>query len=243
MSDFVGEAAVDDFVSTILKNMNASAYLGIIGAENEENFRTEVYKVKPYKGNRDGETPDWIKRWKPIIRKHLHERWGFQYAPKHLETDDVIVAVNIALGSYAAVRNQTGAVETTEVWVCSPDKDLKQTPGRHFDYKKGESVIITESEGKARLYAQMLMGDTVDNIAGVPKCGPKTVQELLSKTEPMMWDSVVRAKYDDYYGPYYGPIIFAENQAVVQMMDKSHPLWEKYGFVVDEYTSRIVVLS
>ena len=239
---FAGESAVDDIVHTLLSNMSAIAYLGVIRPDKGKCFREEVYKVKPYKGNRSGETEDWISKWKPIVEERLLSRWKFVRAPHHLETDDVIVAAANYFGTTALVNHPSGQI-ATEVWICSPDKDLKQCPGNHFDFKTGQAVQVDNRLSQFNLYYQLLIGDTTDNIAGVPKCGPKKAKELLESADFMFWDSAVRGAYDDYYGSYYGPIIFAENQAVIQMMDKSHPLWEKYGFNVQQYIYSIVALT
>lgn len=234
------EVAVDELIGNLLRATNAGAYLGIIGPEDSSgNFRKEIYKVKAYKGNRP-ESPEWIIRCKPIVEKRLLEHHKFVRAPHHLETDDVIVSMamkyyNVGFPAKVGVHLHT--------LICSPDKDIKQTPGEHYDYKKGETVIVLPLQAERNLTMQLLTGDTTDNIMGVPKFGPVKAQKLLDETDPLFWSSKVRAVYDDYYGSYYGPILFAENQAVVMMMQEAHPLWRLFGFDITAYAQQVVVLN
>ena len=88
---------------------------------------------------------------------------------------------------------------------------------------------MTSTEAKYNWCMQMLMGDSADNIAGIPGMGEKKAAELLKSVDEIMWGTTVKRAYEKHFGPYYGPIIYAETEATVTMMTPEHPLWEKYG--------------
>lgn len=150
---------VDSFINDILNKVDATHYLGFVGSRNgSHTFRHDLAVTKPYKGNRKS-SPHWVKYWKPIIVSHMVEFWKFQEL-HNIEADD-------AIGICA-----TGLKENYVI--CSPDKDLKQLPGDHYDYKKVEHSHIEPLEGVKNLYTQLLVGDSVDGIPGCPKIGAKS---------------------------------------------------------------------
>jgi 5'-3' exonuclease len=48
--------------------------------------------------------------------------------------------------------------------ICTIDKDLKQIPGKHYNFVKEEFDEVTEWSGLFRFYSQTLTGDSTDNI-------------------------------------------------------------------------------
>lgn len=103
----------------------------------------------------------------PILRK------------QRFEADDLIATL---------VRRHAGAA--LDVVLVSKDKDLEQLLGPHvslYDPNKGD-FVTPESMRAAKGYgpelaveAQILTGDTVDNVPGVKGIGPKTAAKLLEK--------------------------------------------------------------
>ena len=92
-----------------------------------------------------------------------------------LEADD-------SLGVYATAYD--------DCILCSPDKDLRQIPGRLYDMK--ELQTITKEEGDKWHYIQSLAGDQTDGYAGVPGYGIKTAAKYLDQ-EGYSWSSIVDA--------------------------------------------------
>ena len=155
-------AHVDSFINDIIVKTESDSYLGFLGArEGSNTFRHKLAKTKPYKGQR-GKTPHWTKYWKPIMIQHMIDKWKF-IELFHIESDD-------AVAMCAAKFKEDGL----EYCVCSPDKDLKQIPGKIYDYKKQEFCFITEEEAVRNLYSQCLVGDSTDNIGGCPRVGEKS---------------------------------------------------------------------
>ena len=178
------------------------------------------YLFKRYKGNR-GPKDEWLTRWEPIIKNHMTKKWGFYTSP-NLEADDIVVG-------YSAIHVEEPVI------ICSPDKDLRQAPGFHFDYKKSNGIdTVTPPDACKNLWAQVLTGDTVDNIAGLPGLGPAKVKVLFDaattteEASDLVLMQVVRDQYIKYFGPHYGPMIYDQTLQTVMMIQPSHPLWDTY---------------
>ena len=140
------------------------------------NFRKEVATIKEYKANRK-------KARYPIhlndLKEYLLDKHP-TFVSDNEEADDML---GIAL-------TQGGDDDI----VVSNDKDLLMIPGKHFNFTNGDKKIIDEAEGRYRFWAQMLTGDSTDNIMGCPQIGPKKTQKAL--------DGLVHD--EDYWEVVYG---------------------------------------
>lgn len=147
-------------------------------------FRDDVAVTKPYKGTRKESKP-WHFR---NLTVYLTDVLGATVC-EGLEADDVM-----------AIRHG----EDPNTIVCSRDKDLKQVPGYFYSWELGRQpsfgpTMITK-EGTLHLdrdkkppklsgtgdlffYAQLLSGDTVDNIPGLPGCGAVATFNLLTSVD------------------------------------------------------------
>lgn len=221
--------STDDIVRCSLTLVNATSYIGALSPD--KNFRYNIYKYAPYKGNRNGEKPEWFDRWMPVIKQRLIEKWNF-VTLDGLEADDVICML----------------AEWCRAWdkpfvILSPDKDMKQIHGLHWDYKKAEGnpVLVTKEEAHYLFWLSVLTGDAVDNIKGVPGLGDKKAKALLDKVEPIMYKSTVLQAFCTYFGEYYGPIIFKETVDTLHLMCSAHSYWDTGTFghshVIDHITS------
>ena len=140
----------------------------ILFFSHHENFRKKIYP--DYKGHRN--------RKKPCGYKRVIRALGLSYeviVMETLEADD-------ALGIYATAN--PGNV------VVSPDKDLKQIPGKLYDLK--EHHDITALEGHKWHWIQTLAGDQTDGYAGVPGYGVKTAAKLFD-TNGYVWEEILGA--------------------------------------------------
>jgi DNA polymerase-1 len=83
--------------------------------------------------------------------------------------------------------------------IVSVDKDLRQVPGLHFDPRcanlgQRDTWDLTPAEAFRNLRAQLLSGDSTDNIPGIPGVGPVKAQKALAEgVEPI-------EAYKHYYG-------------------------------------------
>ncbi|MDT7520010.1 DNA polymerase I [Rhodoferax sp. TBRC 17660] len=139
-------------------------------------FRDEIYPE--YKAHRDPMPDDLRSQIAPIHEIVRLLGWTVLDVPG-VEADDVI-------GTLAA----TAASQGIEVIVSSGDKDLAQLVNEHItiiDTMNGKRRDLAGVEAEfgvpARLMLdyQTLVGDTVDNVPGVAKVGPKTAVKWLQQ--------------------------------------------------------------
>jgi len=209
----------DSIYKMIMEGSQATHHFGSFSPK--VSFRDKEYLYAPYKGTRPTK-PEWVTQWESTIKNYFVETYGF-VTPKYLEADDIVSAASVLH-------------EGSEIVICSPDKDMKQLPGLHFDYKKpSEGIkVVSQYEASINFWTQMLCGDEVDNIKGVPGLGPKKVAELFSKVLrnsdcfDMELHFLVKEQYTKYFGEYYGTIIYDQTYNSVKMLMPSHPYWEIY---------------
>lgn len=149
-------------------------YLAVILDAGKQSFRNELYA--DYKANRPEPPEDLVPQF-PLIRDAVHAL-GVPCIEKPMyEADDLIA-------SYAEAAMAAGMTVT----IVSSDKDLMQLirPGLTLldtmQNKRFSEPEVLEKWGVppgslAEVLA--LMGDSVDNVPGVPGVGPKTAAELV----------------------------------------------------------------
>ena len=132
------------------------------------NFRKEIQA--DYKGHRNRKKPCGYRR----VIKALEEEYEVIRMPS-LEADD-------ALGIYAT--------EHPGNTIVSPDKDMKQIPGKLYNFT--EMFTITPEDGAKWHLIQTMAGDNTDGYAGLPSYGVKRSTLLFNK-EGYSWKTVVNA--------------------------------------------------
>lgn len=160
---------VNSEVEALLLNLNAKSYEAhITGDHSRKRGRFNLNTFKPYQGNRKGkERPALLGPLKADCAKQLH--W---YLHDDIEADDAILD---------SVRSLKHPLKDTVV--VSADKDLCVTPSRYLDLTTNAMHQHLEApymgyialDAKHKLYgrgnlfywAQALMGDSADNIAGL----------------------------------------------------------------------------
>lgn len=164
-------------------------------------FRFDIAKSKPYKGTRVDKKPWHYKNLTVYIRDVLNS-----IVVTGIEADDAIAIDHV---------NDPNSI------ICSRDKDLRQVPGWFYSWELGwqpsfgpENItkagsLMLSDDGKNKLtgtglaffYAQIIMGDGVDNIPGLPGWGPVAAYKLLVDKAPEdMFLSVLTAYEENYVG-------------------------------------------
>lgn len=140
----------------------------ILFFSDSKNFRKLV--DPDYKGHRNRKKPCGYRR----VINELSNRYEV-IRMETLEADD-------ALGIYATAH--PGNI------LVSPDKDLRQIPGRL--YNMTETVVVEEEEGRRWHLIQTLAGDQTDGYSGAPGFGVKTAAKWFDE-HGYTWGSVLKA--------------------------------------------------
>jgi len=176
------------------------------------NFRESIAVTKPYKGGRPTTKPFHFDN----ILSHFLTTYDVQMH-EGLEADDLL-----SIRANDIWKEGGGAV------ICSRDKDLRITPCMHYGWECGDpskkgyqpafgpmeidrfgSIFMTEKKelrggGLKFFYSQLITGDSVDNIPGIPRKGAVAAFSALNElsTEEEM-EASVRALYEEKFGPDY----------------------------------------
>ena len=169
----------------ILKKMleeEQPEYLAVAFDLPSATFRHELYP--DYKGNR-GPSPDEFREQVPVVKEILREMQIPVVTAEGFEADDVLGT----LSRQAAERGITTVI-------VSGDRDLLQISG------PATEIIIPKTRGGETTYERYrpddvkaafgvtpegfielkaLMGDSSDNVPGLPGVGPKTAQKILEQ--------------------------------------------------------------
>jgi hypothetical protein len=157
------------------ESMIAEPILYLTGSTN---FRFDIAKRTPYK-QRAGNKP-----------------WHFKNITAYLKAKyDVRVSEGMEADDLMSIEQTSRPHETI---ICTRDKDLFGFSGWKYSWELGNQaqrgpmlvdsfgdIRISEDnkkltgEGEKFFYAQLIMGDPVDSIPGIPKAGPKTAFDSL----------------------------------------------------------------
>jgi hypothetical protein len=142
-------------IYSMVDGCGADAY--ILCMSESKTFRNKLSQIRPYKGNRkDTKKPPRFYGLKEYLKQQ-------SCILTDLEADDAVAI----LRHY--IKKHYPEISTT---ICSPDKDvLRQLSGVHYDYNKSIVVETTPEEAYRFLCKQLIMGDSTDNIQGVPGVG------------------------------------------------------------------------
>ncbi len=151
-------------------------HLAVVFDLSEQTFRTEMYP--DYKAHRP-DPPDDLKPQFGLIREAVHAFDLPCLEQKGFEADDLIA-------TYVRQANEAGATST----IVSSDKDLMQLVNDRVvmydtmkDKKIGRAEVI-EKFGVPPdkvIEVQALIGDSTDNVPGVPSIGEKTAALLINE--------------------------------------------------------------
>jgi hypothetical protein len=193
--------------------------------------RYDVATVKPYQGNRDrSNRPESFFE----CRKNLVELcavYGKVYTSSLQEADD---------------RIATAAEELRgRCFIVTADKDMRVLPGVHVANGSGLLTVIRYGDwdflsydlvyGEKWFWFQMLQGDSVDNIPGLPgyrsepdkppkRVGPVAATRMLARAE--RWEhaeETVSAAYENFYGAEWAER-FLEQAQLLWLQRSDDPL-------------------
>jgi 5'-3' exonuclease len=160
----------------------------MIAVGSTENFRNEIYplyKKSKSRANSRSTLPDWINELKDFLANQPNV-----YVCRGHEADD---QVRIWAGEAKSAGDP--------FIVSTIDKDLDCIAGMHFNLKTKETYEVTEDYANFFYWKQLLMGDSVDNIPGLPGIGRVKAEKLLAGlTNHEDRKAQVIDQYIEYYG-------------------------------------------
>ncbi len=170
--------AVYGFVNMLMKLLENNNHdcVAVVFDAARHTFRNRIYAE--YKAHRPPAPDDLIPQF-ALIREATDAMNIARIELDDYEADDIIA-------TYATIAQTEG----TEVTIVSSDKDLMQLirPGvSMYDAMKNKTIgeaEVLEKFGVAPnkvLEVQSLIGDSSDNVPGVPGIGPKTAAELITQ--------------------------------------------------------------
>lgn len=175
----LARARMNETIQRILDEVNARDFV-IYLSDSKNNFRLKLFPE--YKANRKQPKPIHLEYLQNVLLKD----WKAEVAEDE-EADD-------ALGI-----NQKPDYSTC---ICTIDKDLLQIPGLHYNWVTGRSRRIGDLEACSRFYAQILTGDSTDNVSistglSCPGVGAVKAEALLEgcNNEEEMFQQVCKAYY------------------------------------------------
>jgi hypothetical protein len=191
-----------EFLEELVMMPEINEYQGYLTGSN--NYRNEIAKTAPYKGNRTGERPVHY----DLLRQYLNTAWDFKIV-ENQEADDAI-----GIAAYEFESDE-------DYMIMSIDKDLDMLRGWHYNFSKNIKYHIDEFDGILNFYKQLLVGDRVDNIIGLKGIGPKKAEKILKDcvTELDMYNAVLEA-YDNNIER------LMENGQLLWIRRKENQLWQ-----------------
>lgn len=195
----------------------------------ENNFRFKIATVKPYKSRDVNKRPFHFEN----IRAYMIGVYGARVVDG-MEADDAI-----------CIEQNSRPDETI---ICTRDKDLRMQYGWHYGWESGKqpafhpqwvdpigNITLVKDKivgtGLHFFYSQLLTGDVVDSIPGLPRCGPVKAFEVLRgcTTEEEMFNAVYPL-YREKYGDMWRVMLLEQGQLLWmcnQLHEDGRPvLWE-----------------
>lgn len=177
-SEDVAVFRTHDLMRRILHDTSATEYEAFLSGQN--NFRKEIDPL--YKANRTQPRP----RHYELCREALVTEWKARVADG-VEADD-----EIGLAATAYFTQDAPFI------IASIDKDLKQLPGKHYNFVTLDFSFVTPLEACKTFYKQLLIGDKADNVIGVQGIGKvKAGRAIDPLTFQIDMFSLVRSLYND----------------------------------------------
>lgn len=198
--------------------------------------RYAVARVKPYQGQRThGQRPaNW---------QHLRDIYD----------SGSIGGIPVVQTMIAEADDQFSRYSREDQVIYTQDKDMRMVEGYHLDWMTGQSIRVPRGAwevlhgekvyGRKWFWLQILQGDAVDNVPGLPayrlfkgdgsytekKIGEKTAEKYLSSTSGVHDEGHARIVVRDLYRSFYG------DRWLVEMLEQAVLLWMRTDEASDPF--------
>jgi 5'-3' exonuclease len=182
-------------IEWVVESTFATDYIMGVGDPEGTNFRAMMYseyKRSSSRINSVKKRPEWFGELKTLL----------------IAQPNVVVSIGCETDDLIRMW-ATQAVEAGDPFVVSSiDKDLDCIPGKHYDPRTRELYEVSEDAANSFYWQQILMGDSVDNIPGVPGIGPVKAKKLLAgfntnEERRECVQEIYRGVYKDLWREYY----------------------------------------
>lgn len=213
------EGMIKDLVGDILYKIKDPIIFCFSG-KSYSTFRNSVSFEKKYKGNREGKSDPYYYDEKAEDMASLVSYFNKNQPTllfNDLEADDIL-----------------SSLQDENTYIVSKDKDLKQVAGTHYDFDSNTVYEIPAELAFHNLCLQLLSGDTVDNIPGLPRVGEKTAVKILDGVPKMNKLPTIINEYQKKFGVIKGTDAFVETWNLVKMRENRGTYYkEKYARMFD----------
>jgi 5'-3' exonuclease len=189
----------NDFINNINKSVNAKYYVGFLTIG--KCFRYNIYPE--YKGNRKYlNQPKYLKE----VKQYLIDL-GFTGMDGY-EADDLCISFKTQNSQYNSI-------------IVSPDKDILGICEESFNPRLMQFNYHSKEEILYNFWRSMIVGDTADNIKGIPGMGEKAFSNLLSNPPFNYLDMshLILWCYKQHFGEYKGIQEFYKNYMCLKIVD------------------------
>ena len=201
-------------------------------------FRSRISPT--YQGNRDPAN-------KPLLYDEVRDYMRYLGAHEipYIETDDAL-----SILQWQSIGLVKRKVEDSDTVIATIDKDLDSVPGYHHNFDKGFTYCVSYEDAVFSQCMQMMQGDSVDNIRGIPKIGPVKAASLLNQVYPDVKQmySITRAAFEDNarkFGDVHWADAHHDTQQLVSMLktpahyaltrEEIDEIKEELAKITDEY--------
>ncbi len=203
---------VETMEDMVYIHLKADSYEAFLTGKN--NFRYDIAKTVPYKGNRkDAKKPKHY----DALRDCMITRLGAVVVDGQEADDEVAIRMTKEPDKYLLV---------------GVDKDLRQIPGWHHNPKKAETDYVSDFEGYLSFCAQLLTGDRVDNIPGLDGIGPVKAGKALAKAKTK--EELLQAVWKAYQEKEHGIEYLTEQGQLLWLRRYEGELWQPSVDVIQQ---------
>ncbi len=233
--------AMEEKVENIFSKTKATHYMLFISGG--KYFRHSIYdgykeKRKLYK----------VANWVKTLKGYLQENYGAVFMPK-VEADDLCCYF---------YNLEKEAFNWDERVLCSPDKDLltnipsNQSDRGHFNYSykledredpdsliKGWWIKVDEDTALLSFWSSLIIGDTADNVPGIPRRGPKycdtVFDSMLEEKTPESLLGEVISEFVIHFGVSQGIYEFQKHYRVLHLLENDEDFLREVETTPEEY--------
>lgn len=189
--------AVDSVMENILNNSGADSYVAYIKGARTTDKRLSINP--DYKAQRSQIPP----RWWESVKQGFIRRWGAIEANDY-EVDDFVLATKNML---------------KDSFIVAIDKDLLSLEGKHYNWKTQEWIEVSKVSASVKFWTDMVVGQPIDNIKGIPGRGPKFAENLFTWAEVSIGVAVI-TEYVKHFGERKGIQEFYKNYMSLKLLDE-----------------------